>query len=134
MHLELKAVRDINSSHIGKSTCLYTHLYTFIYVQLINSIESHCKDDISWDTSLKHKTWGSVKSPPLSRFFSFRFVVFQRILQVDALKMSVENLTQDVKELQEPPARGSCWREFGGWKMGGLPWGCIAYPPFPPPK
>ena len=28
MHLELKAVRDINNSHIRKSTCLYTHLYT----------------------------------------------------------------------------------------------------------
>ena len=55
-------------------------------------------------------------------------------MQVDALKMSVENLTQDVKELQEPPARRSCWREFVGWENGGLPLGMYSIPLSPPPK
>ena len=105
MHLELKAVRDINNSHIRKSTCLYTHLYTFIYVQLINSIErSHCKDDITLGYFFKTQNLGVCEnSPPLSSFFvSCCCFPTNEFSQVDALKMSVENLTQDVKELQEP--------------------------------
>lgn len=62
MHLELKAVRDINNSHIRKSTCLYTHVYTFIYVQLINSIKSHCKDEYKLGYFFKAQNLGgSVK-------------------------------------------------------------------------
>lgn len=135
MHLELKAVRDINNSHIRKSTCLYTHLYTFIFVQLINSIENHCKDDISWDISLKHKTWGSVKIHRPCRLWTFRFVVFQPTVFAGRCLEDVSGESHAGREgiAGARRSRVSCWREFGGWGVqGGLPLGMYSIPLSPP--
>ena len=118
MHLELKAVRYINNSHIRKSTCLYTHLYTFIFVQLINSIErSHCKDEYKLRYFFKAQNLGVCEnSPPLSSL-SFRFVCFP------TNGIFAGRCLEDVSG----ESHAGCERIAGA-----AGWGCIAYHPLSP--